>query len=51
MGIGADPIIAADALECLLLEHAQDLGMRGRRHVADLIECAVTEACDPKLVL
>ena len=36
--VGADGLVAADALECLLLEHAQDLGLEGQRHVADLVE-------------
>ena len=31
-------LVAADALEALLLQHAQQLGLRGGRHVADLVE-------------
>ena len=33
-----DRLVAADALELLLLEHAQHLRLGGRRHVADLVE-------------
>ena len=29
---------AAEALELVLLQHAQDLGLRARAHVADLVE-------------
>ena len=36
--VSADRLVAADALEGLLLEHAQHLGLGGRRHVADLVE-------------
>src|SRR5215831_2819152 len=36
--VGADRFVAADALKGLLLEHAQHLGLGGRRHVADLVE-------------
>src|SRR5439155_143304 len=36
--VGADRLVAPDALERLLLEHAQHLGLGGRRHVADLVE-------------
>ena len=36
--IGADRLVAPDALERLLLEHAQHLGLGGRRHVADLVQ-------------
>src|SRR5437868_6937778 len=36
--IGADRLVAADALEGLLLEHAQHLGLGRRWHVADLVE-------------
>src|SRR6516164_5835245 len=36
--VGADHLVAPDALERLLLEHAQHLGLGGRRHVADLVE-------------
>ena len=36
--VGPDRLVAADALEGLLLEQAQDLGLQGQRHVADLVE-------------
>src|ERR1043165_9944784 len=36
--VGADRLVAADALECLLLEYSQHLGLSGWRHVANLIE-------------
>ena len=36
--VGADGLIAADALERLLLEQPEDLGLEGQRHVADLVE-------------
>src|SRR5215471_20649731 len=36
--IGADRLVAANTLECLLLKDAQHLGLGGRRHVADLVE-------------
>ena len=29
---------AAEALELVLLQHAQELGLRARAHVADLVE-------------
>ena len=36
--IGPDRLVAADALECLLLQHAQELGLEGQRHVSYLVE-------------
>src|SRR5215472_16427565 len=36
--IGADRLVAANTLECLLLTTAQHLGLGGRRHVAQLVE-------------
>ena len=36
--VGRDRLVPADALELLLLQHAQHLGLRGRGHVADLVE-------------
>src|SRR6516165_10840387 len=36
--VGADRLVPPDALERLLLEHAQHLGLGGQRHVADLVE-------------
>ena len=33
-----DRLVAADALEALVLQDAQHLGLQGRRHVADLVE-------------
>ena len=36
--VDADGLLAADALELLLLQHAQQLELQRRRHVADLVE-------------
>ena len=36
--IGLDRLVAADALEPAVLEHAQQLGLHPHRHVADLVE-------------
>ena len=36
--VDGDRVLAADALDLLLLDHAQDLGLRLQRHVADLVE-------------
>lgn len=36
--VGVDRLVAADAFERLLLEHAQELRLERRRHVADLVE-------------
>ena len=36
--VGADRLVAADPLELLLLQQPQHLGLRRRRHVADLVE-------------
>jgi hypothetical protein len=36
--VGPDRLVAADALERLLLEQAEDPGLEDRRHVADLVE-------------
>ena len=36
--VGPDRLVAADALERLLLQQPQDLGLQGQRHVADLVE-------------
>ena len=36
--IGLDGFVAADALETLLLQHAQHLALHERRHVADFVE-------------
>ena len=36
--VDIDRIAAAHPLEPLLFEHAQDLGLRGERHVGDLVE-------------
>jgi hypothetical protein len=39
----ADRLVAADALDFALFQHAQQLGLHGQRHVADFVEkyCAV----------
>src|SRR5262249_24062993 len=36
--VGADRLVAADALERLLLQDAQQLGLQRQRHVADLVQ-------------
>jgi hypothetical protein len=36
--VDLDGLLAADALELALLQHAQQLQLQGRRHVADLVE-------------
>ena len=36
--VDRDRLVAAEALEAPLLEHAQQLGLRDERHVADLVE-------------
>ena len=36
--VGLDRLVAADALERLLLQDAQDLGLQRQRHVADFVE-------------
>src|SRR5262249_16867279 len=36
--VGADGFVAADALESLILEQAQHLGLQSQRHVADLVQ-------------
>ena len=36
--VGPDRLVAADALERLLLQQPQHLGLQGQRHVADLVE-------------
>ena len=36
--VDADRLVAADALELLLLQRAQELRLRLERHVADLVE-------------
>ncbi len=36
--VDLDRLDAADALDVAFLQHAQDLGLGGRRHVTDLIE-------------
>ncbi len=36
--VGRDRARAPDPLELALLEHAQDLGLHGQRHVADLVQ-------------
>ncbi len=36
--VGLDRLVAAEPLEALFLEQPQHLGLRGQRHVADLVE-------------
>jgi hypothetical protein len=36
--VGPNRLVAADPLERLLLQQAQDLALQGRRHVADLVQ-------------
>ena len=36
--VGPDRLVASESLEGLILEHAEDLGLHGQWHVADLIE-------------
>ena len=36
--VDRDRLVAAEPLEAALLEHAQQLGLRDQRHVADLVE-------------
>ncbi len=36
--VAADRFVSADPLERPVLKHAQQLGLRGERHVADLVE-------------
>ena len=50
--VGLDRLVAADPLERLFLQHAQDLALRRQRHVADLVEeqraaVALLELADP----
>ena len=53
--VGPDRFAAADALEGLVLQHAQQLGLHRQRHVADLVEeqraaAALLELADPAAV-
>jgi hypothetical protein len=48
--VDVDGVLAADAQELALLEHAQELGLRRDRHLADLVEedgAAVRELEEP----
>ena len=36
--VGLKRLVAAEALETLILQHAQHFRLQGRRHIADFIE-------------
>ena len=53
--VGLDRLVAADALESSVLQHAQHFGLGQRRHVADFVEeegaaVALLELADPLAV-